>query len=271
MELGTTMIVLWNVQQLNWDHSALGSRLADGPKAAFTIEEMIPLFFGFIGLMTIAVIGLSARFFGSRIAGVITAALFGWFLYVGWIGYFGLLQNITMRPPGATFLLLPVVALIVIFIWRICSPAGERAALAIPLWILVGTQCFREVVELFLHELWQAGLIPKMLTFAGANLDIYVGASAPLLAWLAARAKAGIRVALIWNVLGLLVLANVVLRAVFTTPGPLNLIRAEVPDLMIGTFPFMFIPGFFVPLAVVLHVLALRQISIAMRSKRPAH
>jgi len=27
---------------------------------------------------------------------------------------------------------------------------------------------------------------------------------------------------------------------------------------MIGTFPFMFIPGFFVPLAVVLHVLAIR-------------
>jgi hypothetical protein len=29
---------------------------------------------------------------------------------------------------------------------------------------------------------------------------------------------------------------------------------------MIGTFPFMFIPGFFVPLAVVLHVLAIRSI-----------
>ena len=30
---------------------------------------------------------------------------------------------------------------------------------------------------------------------------------------------------------------------------------------MIGTFPFMFIPGFFVPLAVVLHVLAIRSIT----------
>jgi hypothetical protein len=30
---------------------------------------------------------------------------------------------------------------------------------------------------------------------------------------------------------------------------------------MIGTFPFMFIPGFFVPLAVVLHVLAVRAIA----------
>jgi hypothetical protein len=41
------------------------------------------------------------------------------------------------------------------------------------------------------------------------------------------------------NVLGLLSLANVVARAVLTAPGPLNLIHAEVPNRMIGTFPFM--------------------------------
>ena len=66
------------------------------------------------------------------------------------------------------------------------------------------------------------------------------------------------RLALTWNVLGLLALANVVIRAVLTAPGPFNLIHAEVPNLMFGTFPFMFIPGFFVPLAIVLHVLAIR-------------
>jgi hypothetical protein len=66
---------------------------------------------------------------------------------------------------------------------------------------------------------------------------------------------------LFWNVLGLLSLANVVTRAILTSPGPLNLIHAEVPNRMIGTFPFMFIPGFFVPLGVVLHVLAIRSIT----------
>jgi len=58
-------------------------------------------------------------------------------------------------------------------------------------------------------------------------------------------------------VLGLLALTNVVIRAVLTSPGPLHLIHAEVPNQMFGTFPFLFIPGFFVPLAVVLHVLAI--------------
>ena len=69
------------------------------------------------------------------------------------------------------------------------------------------------------------------------------------------------KVALAWNVLGLLALTNVVIRAVLTTPGPFNLIHTIVPNRMMGTFPFLFIPGFFVPLAVVLHVLAIRALS----------
>ena len=128
------------------------------------------------------------------------------------------------------------------------------------LWVLIGTQAFRVGVELFIHQLWIDGLVPKMLTFAGANVDIYIGASALVIAWLSMRGWWGQRLALLWNILGLLSLANVVTRAVLTAPGPLHLIHAEVPNRMIGTFPFMFIPGFFVPLAVVLHVLAIRSI-----------
>jgi hypothetical protein len=112
-----------------------------------------------------------------------------------------------------------------------------------------------------LHQLWIDGLVPKMLTFEGANVDIFIGASAPLIAWVSTRGRLGMRLALTWNVLGLLALANVVIRAVLTAPGPFNLIHAEVPNLMFGTFPFMFIPGFFVPLAIVLHLLAIRAIS----------
>ena len=82
-----------------------------------------------------------------------------------------------------------------------------------------------------------------------------------MIAWLSLRGQWGLRIALIWNLLGLLALANVVTRSVLTAPGPFNLIHAEVPNLMMGTFPFLYIPAFFVPLAVALHVLAIRNIS----------
>jgi hypothetical protein len=113
-------------------------------------------------------------------------------------------------------------------------------------------------VELFLHRLWSAGVVPKMLTFDGANVDVYVGLSAPAIAWWSTRRRWGRVAVTAWNVLGLLALANVVARAILTTPGPLNLLHSDVPDHMFGTFPYMYIPGFFVPLALALHVLALR-------------
>ena len=74
------------------------------------------------------------------------------------------------------------------------------------------------------------------------------------------------KLALAWNVLGLLAVTDVVIRAVLTSPGPFNLIHVEVSNRMFGTFPFMFIPGFFVPLAVTLHVLAIRATISGLRA-----
>jgi len=220
------------------------------------------LFLGFVAMMAAVVVALIATYLDRRTAFRVLAGLCAWFLYVGLIGYFGVVKNTVMRPPGIAFLLLPVLFFLFLFIvFIVRSAGGAHFALAFPLWIILGTQCFRIGVELFLHQLWLDGLVPKMLTFEGANVDIYVGASALLIAWPFTRGRAGMRFGLAWNALGLLSLANVVIRAVLTAPGPFNLIHAEVPNRMIGTFPFLFIPGFFVPLAVVLHVVAIRAIS----------
>jgi hypothetical protein len=223
-------------------------------------------FLAYVALMTAVIVLLSARYRNGRLAFGILAALSAWFIYVGVLGYLGVIANTAMFPPGIALIFVPIMVFFVFLIVRLGSSAGPRMALAFPLWVLIGTQAFRVGIELFIHQLWIDGLVPKMLTFAGANVDIYIGASAPLIAWLSIRGWWGQRLALFWNVLGLLSLANVVTRAVLTAPGPLNLIHAELPNRMIGTFPFMFIPGFFVPLAVVLHVLAIRSITSQPRT-----
>src|ERR1700730_7442610 len=191
------------------------------------------LFVGFVALMAAVVVALSVRYLNGRTAFSVTGGLFVWLIYVGLLGYFGVVRNTTMRPPGMAFIFVPVVLFLVLFIVRVRSSAAAGVALPFPLWIILGTQSFRIVVELFLHQLWIDGLVPKMLTFAGANVDIYIGASAPLIAWLSTRGRLGLRLALAWNVLGLLALTNVVIRAVLTAPGPFNLIHAEVPNLMV--------------------------------------
>jgi hypothetical protein len=224
------------------------------------------LFVGFVAIMAVLVIATTARYLGGRAAWRVGAGLLVWLSYAGLLGYSGVLKNMTTHPPGIVFLVVPVLVFLLVFIvFVVLSTASARVALAFPLWILLGAQSFRICVELFLHQLWLDGLVPKMLTFDGANVDIYVAASAALIAWLSTRGRWGLRIALAWNVLGLLALTNVVTRAVLTAPGPFNLIHTEVPNLLMGTFPFLFIPGLFVPLAVVLHLLALRAIVSRLR------
>jgi hypothetical protein len=223
-------------------------------------------FFGFVAMMTAVLVAIVARYLDRRAAFRVLAGLAVWFLYAGLMSYFGVFGSAAMRPPGTAFLLAPILLFLSFFVvFMVRSAAGSRIALAFPLWIILGAECFRVGVELFLHQLWIEGIVPKVLTFEGANVDIYIGASAPVIAWLSTRGRMGLKLALVWNVLGLLALANVVTRAVLTAPGPLNLIHAEVPNRMFGTFPFLFIPGFFVPLAVTLHVLAIRAISSRLR------
>jgi hypothetical protein len=225
------------------------------------------LFIGFVAIMVALVVATIARCQSGRAARWVLVGLLVWLTYAGLLGYWGVLRSITTHPPGVVFLVVPVLLFLLVFLaFVFLSKAGARVALAFPLWILLGAQSFRICVELFLHRLWIDGLVPKMLTFEGANVDIYVAASAALIAWCSTRGRWGLRIALAWNVLGLLAITNVVTRAVLTAPGPLNLIHAEVPNLLLGTFPFLFIPGLFVPLGLVLHFLALRAIVSRLRS-----
>jgi hypothetical protein len=228
------------------------------------------LFIGFLALTAMVVVALCARYLNGRTAAGVLAGLSVWFIYVGLMGYFGVVRNTATRPPGIAFILLPIVVFLVVVFILLFKVRPPAVAVAFPLWIILCTQSFRIAVELFLHQLWMDGVVPKMLTFEGANVDIFIGASAPLAAWLSTRGRKGMKLALTWNILGLLALANVVTRAVLTAPGPLNLIHAEVPNLMMGMFPYLFIPGFFVPLAVVLHMAAIQSIGSGLHTAIPA-
>lgn len=225
---------------------------------------VVALFLAFVAVMGAAVAGLSVRYLNARTSLAVTVGLFAWLAYVGLLGHSGVIGDPARRPPGIVYLFVPVVLGLAALVARVRSAALTRLATAVPPAVTLGGQAFRVVVELFLHRLWTDGLIPRMLTYAGANVDLYIGASAPLAAWVATRGRTGARLALAWNAAGLLALANVVVRAVLTAPGPLNLIRAEVPNRLIATYPYTFIPGFFVPLAAVLHVLAIRALLVRL-------
>lgn len=183
------------------------------------------------------------------------AGLAAWISYGGILGYTGVIANTSALPPGMFYMLVPIIML-VMFMAR--SRIGETVALSFPLWFLMGFESFRLVVEIFLHQLWIDGQVPKMLTYQGTNFDILIGISAPVVAWLLISRRISNRVALVWNVIGIMMLANVAVRAVLTSPGTLHFISTEVPNTAIGAFPYTYIPCLMVPLALVLHVLSIR-------------
>lgn len=195
------------------------------------------------------------RHLQSQHAKRISLGLVAWLIWVGGLAGSGLLADQSLRPPALIF----VVAPILIFMVRLVTTEWGRAfALSFPVGLLLGAQSFRVLVELMLHRLWQEGQIPQMLTWSGNNFDVFVGLSAPFAAWLVSRNRLGLWLAQAWTAVGILMLANVIVRSVLTAPGPLNLLVAEVPNQLPAQFPYALLVGFFAPLALALHLMTLR-------------
>jgi heme/copper-type cytochrome/quinol oxidase subunit 4 len=222
------------------------------------------LFLVYLAFVVAVVIGISAAYLPRRTTFAIIMGLAIWLVYVGLLSFLGYMRDPSLRPPGIVWVVGPVVLFVVFLVGA--SNIGARVAAAIPLWLILGFESFRIGVEFLVHRLWVDGLAPKLLTYEGGNVDMVFGLSAPIIAWIATTGRLGLRLAMGWNVLGLLSLANVAASSVLT--GPLKLISTEVPNVAMGLFPYTFIPGFLAPLAVTLHVLAIRPIAARLRTMR---
>jgi hypothetical protein len=91
---------------------------------------------------------------------------------------------------------------------RSARSAAPRHVL--PLWALVAVQAFRLPLEIAMHALVGRGIMPEQMSYTGRNFDIVTGASAIVVAALVATRIAGRRFVLAWNLVGLLLLVNIV-------------------------------------------------------------
>ena len=179
----------------------------------------------------------------------------------------GLLQSST-RPPGIVLLVGPILLSTIVTIGA--GALGRAMQANVPLAWLVGLQTFRVGVEAVIHELWRAGWMPRAMTLGGGNVELVYAASAPVVAWAVARGRVGRRFVVIWNAVGLLSLANVVLRGVGSAPGPAHFLHTEVANVAMGQFPFTLIPAVMVPLALGLHLVTARAAGMASQPSRRA-
>jgi hypothetical protein len=143
------------------------------------------------------------------------------------------------------------------------SPALRSALAEASLPALVGVQVYR-VLGLQFVILVGMGQLPARFGLPAGWGDVAVGLAAPVVALALARQSRGARTAAIaWNALGLLDL----FVAVGMGTGRLALLFGErVPAAAaMGVYPLILVPTFAVPVAILLHIVALR------RLRRPQH
>jgi hypothetical protein len=171
----------------------------------------------------------------------------------------GVLRRWDATPPPFALL----VAIIVLLGLRLAfGPVGQRFAQTIPLWLLVGVQAFRLPLELAMHRLAERGVMPGQMSYSGRNYDILTGASAVLVALLIVMGKAGVRVVRLWNVIGLILLANIVVVAILSTPRIAYFGNANL-NIFVTYAPFVWLPAILVPAALAGHLVIFRALKRA--------
>ena len=160
------------------------------------------------------------------------------------------------RPP--TMLLL-VVAIFVLAFAIGFSRFGKRLS-ALPLIALIGFQAFRLPLELLMHRAYQIGLMPVQMTYTGRNFDIVTGAGAAAIAIAMAFTNVPLRVLKTWNILGILLLANVLVIAILSMPTPLRQFHNEPANTWVAQAPWVWLPAVFVLAAIAGHVVISRKL-----------
>jgi hypothetical protein len=169
----------------------------------------------------------------------------------------GVFSEFDRRPPT---LMVVVVASFLLFAFATSNATATRLVRAAPPHWAIALQTMRVPIELGLWALFVLGKLPVHLTFEGRNFDVVVGVTAPFVAFALARGWIGKRIAIAWNVGSLAALVNIVGMAVTTLPGPFHLDWPGVSNVVLTTAPLVWLPTFFVPVALFGHLVSLRQL-----------
>ena len=215
-----------------------------------------------IGLALLLVIGVSVA--GRRLGEtatvrkrwtIATAVGAGAWLGLTWAAAeTGHLSRLDLRPPP--FAALPV-ALVVLSALMAFTRFGTRLVRGLPLPALIGVQAFRFPLELLMHRAYSEGVMPYQMSYSGWNFDIVTGLTALPVAWAVHRGLGGRRLATAWNVMGSLLLLNIVVIAMVSTPI-VGMFGADLLNTWVMFPPFVWLPAVMVLMALTGHLLVAR-------------
>lgn len=211
-------------------------------------------------IATIAVIiwfllGLRPALNRTRFLAVLTVIVL-WLVIQSNLSLNGFYLDYQANPPRFLLLVLPaLISLVLALVF-----AGKYLAQKLSLKMLTAVHLVRIPVEITLWWLFRAGYVPKLMTFEGGNIDILAGISAAIMLLVAFKPEARPRALIIWNIASLILVFNIIVRAIFSVPNSLQRLAFEQPNIAISYFPFVLLPSVIVPIVLFAHIISLRKL-----------
>ncbi len=207
---------------------------------------------GFI-VVVLATFGFAYKAIGKPILLAIV-----WLALLSALALQGFFTDTTAQPPH---LLIAAAGPLLAIVLTFATPAGRRFIDRLDLQMLTYLSVVRAGVELVLFGLAMDHLVPKDMTFIGTNFDILSGFSAPVMGALAfAGGKPARGPLLIWNAITFGLLIHVVVVAMLSAPTPFQQLNFDRPNVAILEWPFIWLPGFVVPMVLFAHLVAFRRL-----------
>jgi hypothetical protein len=174
------------------------------------------------------------------------------------LGLNGFFRNSESMPPRFLLLIGPgFITCLLLFITK----KGRTFIDSLDIQHLTLLHIVRIPVEITLFFVYTAGFIPVLMTFEGYNFDIISGITAPVVYYLVFHMKKlKTKALLIWNFLCLGLLLNVVVIAILSAETPFQKLAFDRPNTGVTYFPFVWLPGIIVPIVLLSHLVAIRQI-----------
>ena len=185
--------------------------------------------------------------------------MLGWLSLQAVLGLSGFYQQTQAVPPRFPVLVIPPLLLLITLL---ATGRGRRFIDRLRLDQLTLLHTIRILVELVLFCLFIGKTVPQLMTFEGRNFDILSGLTAPFIYYFGfVKKRIGRPFLVLWNLVCLGLLLNIVVNAVLSMPSRFQAFAFDQSNIAILHFPFVWLPSFIVPIVLLAHVAAIRQLS----------
>lgn len=181
-----------------------------------------------------------------------------WLVFTGFISYAKIISSAYLPIIGNSIgFIIPLAILYFVYnsqkLTKIIMKMSKQWAINI--------QFLRVVTELMLWFMANDNLIPYQMTFEGYNFDFVFGLTAPFIAYRCFKSKEWpVRLALVWNYLGIISIVSYTIIGLLSTDGPLYIFTESMPNKLAVQFPFIWLPTFVAPYFLFMHFVSIKQI-----------